>query len=486
MGVFVLEFLISMKSTENLRDKKTKIIATLGPASESPDVFAQMVNGGLSIVRNNMSHGTHDEHASRIMMVRKFSTEHHKRIGILVDLAGPKIRIGDVENNAIELIEGSKITLTTKAIIGNAKVLSINYPKLPSEVRKGSQILIEDGKKRLEVISTNNTDEILCRVLVGGQLSSKKGLNIPGAYLSIPALTDKDRRDVLFAIEHNADFIALSFVRTPDDITALRKILKKQKSNALIIAKIETLEAIEQLSEIITTSDGVMVARGDLAVEIGPEHVPLVQKKIIEIARNLGKPVITATQMLDSMEQSPVPTRAEVSDIANAIFDGTDAVMLSGETSIGKYPVQSIQVMSRVARDIEPAREILDINNITTLPDAITETMILLSMHTKPNAFVVLTETGSTARLLSRFRPSARIIAVSPHDHVCNQLTLSYGITSARHTFSSTKLEIVESEIIQLLKSKFGMRTGQQVVLSAGFPVGVPGNTNTVMVMRIT
>lgn len=433
-----------------------------------------------------MSHGTHEEHSARIHTIHQLAAEHHKRIGILVDLAGPKIRIGEVENNALNLVEGSKVTLTTKSVIGNTKLLSVNYPKLPSEVHKGSTILIEDGKKRLEVLSTNGRDEIVCRIIVGGHLSSKKGLNIPGAYLSIPALTDKDKRDVVFAIQQHADFIALSFVRTPTDILALRKILKKHKSKALIIAKIETLEAIEQLDEIISVTDGIMVARGDLAVEIGPERVPLIQKKIIEIARSQGKPVITATQMLDSMEHSPVPTRAEVSDIANAIFDGTDAIMLSGETSIGKYPVQSIQVMSRVARDIEPTREILDITQVNTLPDAITETMMLLSVHTNPDAFVVLTETGSTARLLARFRPHTRIIAVSPYDHICNQLTVSYGVVSACHTFSSTKLEIIESEINQLLKNKFGMRAGQTIVLSAGFPIGIPGNTNTVMVMRIS
>lgn len=472
-------------ATENLRLKRTKIVATLGPASSDPATLKQMILSGLNVVRCNMSHGSHDEHTERIVTVREVMTSVRKRVGILVDLAGPKIRIGEVANGSIELKQGAKVTLTTEPCVGTPSRISINYAALPAEVKKGGHILIEDGKKKLEILSTNSKDEIVCKVITGGMLGSKKGLNIPGAYLSIPALTDKDKKDVKFAIQQNADFIALSFVRTAKDVDDLRKILKKAGSQALIIAKIETQEAIEQLEEIITATDGIMVARGDLAVEIGAEHVPLQQKRMIEIARNYGKPVITATQMLDSMEQSPVPTRAEVSDIANAILDGTDAVMLSGESSIGKFPVESIAVMSRVARDIEPMNtaHIVDISETQT--QAISEAIIHLAESIEAQALVCLTETGGTPRTLARFRPDLRIIAISPHESVANQLTLSYGIRSVMHAFSEPQFTIVEQELNSILRDRFNMKKGEKVIVSAGFPMGEPGSTNSIIVHTI-
>jgi pyruvate kinase len=474
------------KTTENLRIKHTKIVATLGPASSDPEVLTSMIRAGLNVVRCNMSHGSHDEHSARIATVREAMASIRKRVGILVDLAGPKIRIGEVENGSIELKPGSKVTLTTESVIGTPAKIGVNYPKLPAEVKKGGYILIEDGKKKLEVLSTNGTDEIICKVITGGVLGSKKGLNIPGAYLSIPALTDKDKKDVHFAIQQNADFIALSFVRTADDIHDLRKILKKGNSKALIIAKIETSEAIEQLEAIVEATDGIMVARGDLAVEIGAERVPVEQKRMIELARNYGKPVITATQMLDSMEKSPVPTRAEVSDIANAILDGTDAVMLSGESSIGLYPVESIAVMARVAQNSEPLNTEHLVYVAETQTQAITETIINLSELVDAQAFVCLTETGTTPRMLARFRPSCRIIAITPHEKIADQLTLSYAIRSVLHVFSQPDFATVENELNTILRDRFKYKKGDKVIVSAGFPMGNTGSTNSIIVHTIS
>src|SRR3989338_1460769 len=319
--------------------KQAKIVATIGPVTETEEMLTKLVNAGLDVARFNMSHGTHEEHLKRFHVVRAVSKKLNKAVAVLQDLSGPKIRIGEFSTPTIELIPGEKFTITIDDIVGDENRVSVNYKKLPQELKKGSIILLDDGKKKLEVVDITKT-EIVCLVLVGGTTKGRRGMNLPGAYLSVPSITEKDRNDVVFGVENKADFIALSFVRKASDIHELRTILKELKSDAQIVAKIETEEAIENIDEIIEATDVVMVARGDLAIEIGPENVPPLQKKIIEKSRMLGKPVIVATQMLESMIHSPVPTRAEVSDIANAIYDGADAIMLSEETTLGEFPLE--------------------------------------------------------------------------------------------------------------------------------------------------
>ena len=340
------------KILENLRDKKTLIVATLGSSSETEEKLEKMILAGLNIVRINMNHGNLEEHHEQIITARKVAKRMGVYIDVLVDLAGPKVHVGQMEANTI-LEEGKKVILTNKKCVGNTKCIFISYLKLPEEIKKGQNILISDGKKILEVLSTNGKDEVVCKIIAGGLVTSNRGVNIPGLRLSLPVISNKDKQDVKFAIEHRADYVALSFVKKSKDVDDLRKLLILHNSKALIISKIETQEALDELEEIIKVSDGIMVARGDLAMEIGIHNIPVAQRRIVEISKKLGKMSIVATQVLDSMEKNPVPTRAEVTDIATAIFEGASGVMLSGESAIGKYPVEAIQVISRVAKSCE-------------------------------------------------------------------------------------------------------------------------------------
>lgn len=332
---------------------KTNIVATIGSATENEGVLLKMVKNGFNIARINMSHVTQEEHSKQIKLVRDVAKKTGKDLKILVDLAGPKIRIGKViEGTAIKA--GKKIKITTKEILGDENIISTNYKKMPKEVSAGQEILVSDGKLLLKVLSTNKEDEIVCKILIGGLLSSKRGINLPGAPLTIPVITAKDKKDMLFAIKEKADYVALSFVREARDIKNCRNFLKRNgMKDPKIIAKIETMQAISNMESIISEADGVMVARGDLAMEIGIENVPIAQKSILNIAKSKNKFSILATQVLDSMEKSPTPTRAEVSDIANAIWDGSNAIMLSGETSIGKYPIESVSTIFKVAVAVE-------------------------------------------------------------------------------------------------------------------------------------
>src|SRR3989344_9326302 len=333
--------------------KKTKIVCTIGPATETMERLGELVESGMNVLRLNFSHGDFAEHQKRVDNIREIMKKTGRPIAILQDLCGPKIRIGTFKDDAtIVLKAGQTFTLTTDVFEGTSEKVSVNYPLLAKEVKVGGAILIQDGRKRLEVVEIKGND-IICKVIVGGELKGKKGMNVPGANLSISALTDKDKKDVEFGIANAVDFVALSFVRRPSDITDLRAILDKAGSRAQIIAKIETPEALECIDEIIMAADGLMIARGDLAIEIPAEEVPLAQKILIHKCNSVGKPVITATQMLESMIKSPVPTRAEVSDIANAIIDGTDAIMLSEETTLGDYPVEAVKMMTKVAARVE-------------------------------------------------------------------------------------------------------------------------------------
>ena len=470
----------------NIFGKSTKIVATIGPASNKSEVLQKMFEAGLNVIRMNFSHGDHASHLSNLELAKKSAKKAGLPLAILQDLSGPKIRIGDFSDGKVTLKEGEIFTLTTKKMLGNEKITYINYEKLPQEVSKGKSIMINDGKLRLTVLKTTKT-EVVCRIEVGGEVSNRKGVNVPGANLSIRSLTEKDRSDVLFGIEHNVEFIALSFVRQASDILELREILKKNKSKAMIVAKIETVEAVENIDEILAVADAVMVARGDLAVEVGPENVPMIQKSIIQKANKCGLPVITATQMLDSMEHSPVPTRAEVSDVANAIFDGTDAIMLSGETATGEYPLETIETMSRIAVAAEHSRQkrqFVDITSSDDVIDAVTLSVVRVTEDIKGKAVIALTESGLTARMISRFRAPYPVIAISPSEISCNQLLLSYGVFPVRMVLSKN-IDAFTAQVTKFVREQKIAKKGDKIVLSAGMPFGKVGSTNTLFVLDI-
>ena len=472
---------------ENLRRKKTKIVATLGPASMSETTLGKMIKNGLNVARLNFSHGSHNEHLGRLKMARSVANNLGKRLAILQDLSGPKIRIGEVIEGGITLKAGKTVILTTEKCLGTDKKIQVSYKKLPKEIKKGQLIMIEDGKKRLEVQSIRGNN-IKCKVLTGGHLTSRKGVNVPGARLSLRSLTPKDKKDIPFGTRHKVDFVAMSFVRSVADVKELRRILKKAGSRAHIIAKIETTEAIENFDEIVQEVDGVMVARGDLAVEIGPEHVPLAQKRIISTCNTLGKPVIVATQMLDSMEKSPTPTRAEVSDVANAILDGADAVMLSGESAIGKFPTKSVATLSRIAREIEPIIEARYPDNWkqaeNEIVDAMSASAVSLAGQVGAKAIVCFTSSGYTAKMISRFKPRQQIIAISPISETANKLVLTGSVLSAHHKDPSSTEKALEGMKKFVLAKKFA-KPGDCVVVSLGLPFGTVGGTNMVSVVTI-
>jgi pyruvate kinase len=466
--------------------KKTKIVATIGPASHDISILKKMIRAGMNVARLNFSHGTHDSHKESLDRIKIASTATKTPVAILQDLSGPKIRIGTFANGSVILKRGQRFTLTTDKIVGDNTRVHINYAKLPDEISVGAHIMIFDGKITLRVEKYTKTD-IQCNVITGGLISNNKGVNIPGAQLSMRSLTKKDRADVIFGMKHNVAFIALSFVRTAADIHDLRKILQRNKSDAMIIAKIETLEAIENITEIIEATDGVMVARGDLAVEIGPEHVPLAQKRIIYHCNQLGKPVITATQMLDSMETSSVPTRAEVSDVANAILDGTDAVMLSGETATGSYPVESICVMTRIAQTTEPNNINVDLEYIgepKNTDDAVTSSVVRVANNVRAKAIIALTSSGLTARLISRFKPYHTVYAITTSTIRQQQLLASSGVEPLIMK-TSNNVNIFTKEITKFVQKQGIAKSGDTIVLSAGMPFGEVGSTNMLFVLRV-
>lgn len=469
---------------KQIQQKKTKIVATIGPASRDKKVLTEMIHAGLNVIRMNFSHGTHADHLDTLNLVRSAEKSAKMPVAILQDLSGPKIRVGKVEDGAM-LIEGGKFILTTNKCIGNSEQAFINYKKLPQEIAKGAVVKIDDGKKEL-VVDKIAGNEIHCSVIVGGPLSSNKGVNLPDTDLSISSLTAKDKKDVLFGIEHDVDYIALSFVQTARDVLDLKKILDKAGSKAKIIAKIETTPAVKNIDEILAISDGAMVARGDMAVEVGVEKVPLIQKMIIQKCNELGKPVITATQMLDSMEENPVPTRAEVSDVANAILDGTDGIMLSGESAVGKYPVKSIETMSAIARRTEPANKnaFLDyIDESRDIVDTMSVSAVRIANNVRARLIICLTESGMTANMIGRFRPHHGIVAITPHQRTFNQLQLLYGCKPVLSTMSGS-IDQVSKEIQKLVKKNQWAESGEKIVVTAGTPFGKVGSTNTIFVIE--
>jgi pyruvate kinase len=462
--------------------RKAKIVCTIGPASESVETLKKLIHAGMNVARLNFSHGSHEEHAARIANIRQAAEETGKQVAILLDTKGPEIRTGLLAVDAVELQEGGTIVLTTEDVPGTAERVSITYADLPRDVKKGDTILIDDGLIGLTVEAVEG-HEIICRIKNGGTLKSKKGVNVPGVKINLPGITEKDAQDIEFGIRQGVDFIAASFVRKASDILEIREILERHGVRIDIIAKIENQEGVDNVDEILAVSDGLMVARGDLGVEIPAEEVPLVQKKLIKKCNELGKPVITATQMLDSMQRNPRPTRAEASDVANAIFDGTDAIMLSGETAAGKYPVESVETMNRIALRAEQElnyREILynqALQKQVTITDAISQAVANAALDLDAAAVITATESGHTARMVSKYRPKAPIVAVTPHADVVRRLALVNGVYPVLGPMANTTDEMLEMSVQQALEAGY-VRHGDLVVITAGVPVREVGTTN--------
>lgn len=466
--------------------RRTKIVCTIGPASDSVETIKQLIHRGMNVARLNFSHGTHEDHAKRVEMIRQAAGEVGTVVGIMLDTKGPEIRTGLVEGNKIELKTGNTIVLTTEQITGTSERLSISYQGLPGDVSQGTRILLADGLVELEVASVQNP-EILCKIINGGEIGSRKNVNLPGVVVNLPAITEKDVSDITFAVEKGFDFIAASFIRSAPDVLAVRKVLESRNSDIQIIAKIENHQGVENIDEILKVADGAMVARGDLGVEIPTEEVPLIQKMLIQKCNHLGKPVITATQMLESMINNPRPTRAEATDIANAIFDGTDAIMLSGETAAGKFPVEAVTIMDKIAVRTERAlgfEEILgrkEISPMRTVTDAISHATCTTALDLGATAIITSTKSGHTARMVSKYRPRARIIAVTPKMDVVRKMTLVWGVIPLLEKETRNTDEMIAAAIKASLSANL-IKCGDLVVITAGIPVGVPGTTNMLKV----
>lgn len=471
--------------------RKTKIVCTIGPSSESLENIKKLIMAGMNVSRLNFSHGDFEEHGKRITTIREASKELGKSVAILLDTKGPEIRTGVLKESSLELVQDEFITLTTEDILGDKDRISITYADLPGDVEAGSTILIDDGLIGLTVVDIQGT-EIKCRIVNGGTIKSKKGVNVPGVAISLPGITEKDANDIKFGIEQGIDFIAASFVRKASDVLEIRQLLEKHNASHIqIISKIENQEGVDNLDEILEVSDGLMVARGDLGVEIPAEDVPLVQKMMIEKCNVAGKPVITATQMLDSMQRNPRPTRAEASDVANAIFDGTDAIMLSGETAAGKYPVESVLTMSRIAEKAESALEYREIfikqSNAqqTTVTEAISQAVANSALELNAKAIVTSTETGYTARMISKYRPKSPIIAVTTEDQTLRRLALTWGVTPVKGEFASSTDEMFGNAMKGGIDSGL-VKEGDLVVITAGVPLGRSGSTNLIKIGQIS
>ncbi|UQZ35925.1 pyruvate kinase [Paenibacillus sp. PK3_47] len=470
--------------------RKSKIVCTIGPASESLENIKKLILAGMNVARLNFSHGDFEEHGNRIKTIRQASQELGKTVAILLDTKGPEIRTGKLEVEPIELVQDEYLTLTTEEILGDQNRISITYSDLPNDVQVGSTILIDDGLIGLTVVDIQGT-EIKTRIVNGGTIKSKKGVNVPGVSISLPGITEKDTNDIIFGIGQDIDFIAASFVRKASDVLEIRELLEKHNASHIqIISKIENQEGVDNLDEILAVSDGLMVARGDLGVEIPAEDVPLAQKLMIKKCNIAGKPVITATQMLDSMQRNPRPTRAEASDVANAIFDGTDAIMLSGETAAGKYPVESVLTMSRIAEKAESAlnhREIFmkqQIAQETTVTEAISQSVAISALDLNAKAIISSTVTGHTARVVSKYRPKSQIIAVTTQERTMRQLSLVWGVTPVFGPEASSTDELLETARTGGKNSGL-VKAGDLVVITAGIPLGRSGSTNLVKVDTI-
>lgn len=470
--------------------KRTKIVCTLGPASQSEEVLRELILNGLNVCRFNFSHGSHEEHKGRIDMVKKVREELNRPIAILLDTKGPEIRTGNFADPEVLLEEGSEFTITMDEVVGTKEICTVSYKGLADDVKEGDTILIDDGLVGLRVKSVENGN-IKCIVENSGIVKNHKGVNVPGVKINLPAITPKDVSDIEFGIEEGIDMIAASFVRKASDVLAIREILEKNNAgDVLILSKIENQEGVENIDEILQVSDGIMVARGDLGVEIPTEEIPIVQKMIIKKCNELAKPVITATQMLDSMIRNPRPTRAEVTDVANAIYDGTDAIMLSGETAAGKYPVEAVKVMASIAKRIE---QTLDYDRMlkekgsknVTVTDAISHATCTTAVDLNASAIITSTSSGYTAKMVSRFRPQAPIIAATSNEAVMRRLALTWGVCPIKSALAGNTDEVIEKSIEASIESGY-VKNGELVVITAGVPVGVSGTTNLIKVHVIS
>ena len=469
---------------------RTKIVATLGPASAKPEVLFSMFNAGLDVCRLNFSHGSQAVHQEVLDTIRSLNEKYDYNVGILADLQGPKIRIGMVQDGGIHLVNGNRTTITTKECIGNEERIYITYETFPQDVKAGEIILLDDGKLQLRVVETNLEDEVVCEVVHGGILTSRKGVNLPNTKVSIPSLTVEDRKNLDFVLENNVEWIGLSFVRTADDIHELKEIIASRGKTAKVVAKIEKPEAIANIDAIIAASDAVMVARGDLGVEMPMEEVPLLQKMIVNKCRAASKPVIVATQMLESMITTPRPTRAEVNDVANSVLDGADAVMLSGETSVGEFPLIVIETMQKIIQNIEQnnypfyADKFLKSSAETFLSDAVCDSAVFLAKQTKAVGIVSMTLSGYTAYEISSHRPDALIYIFTSNRSLLNSLSLVWGVQGFYYDkFESTDETIID--VNQFLKDKKLIKKGDVIINTAAIPMERKGKTNMVKITTI-
>ena len=470
-----------------------KIVCTIGPASDNYETLKAMAEAGMNVARLNFSHGDYDGHEKKLKLVRRVERTTKKPIAALLDTKGPEIRTGHMKDGEINLVQGAKIILVSgdEPFDGTTERIYVNYRLLAQEVRPGQNIYIDDGALNLEVEKVEG-DEVHCKIIVGGPLRNTKGINLPGADITLPALSEKDKQDIAWGIQHGMEYLAVSFVKTRQDIVEVRRLIQQYGSGMKILAKIETRQAVDNIEEIVDAVDGVMVARGDLGVEIPTEDVPLVQKKIIEMCRVRGKVVIVATQMLDSMIRNPRPTRAEASDVANAVLDGTDAVMLSGETASGNYPVQSVATMRHIVDRAEQELGLwgnhrLSQENPVTLegipiPDAVSGAAVLIARQVKAPAIISLSRSGLTARMISKHRPECPILGVTPSQQTWRELALCWGVQPVRLSEMSD-INVAAREAITTCVSKGLLPEGELVVITAGVPVGRPGSTNVVEVL---
>ena len=469
--------------------RKTKIICTLGPSTDKDGVLRELIANGMNVARFNFSHGSHEEHKGRLDLLKSLREELGQPVAALLDTKGPEIRLKDFKNGTEMLEAGQTFTLTTRDVEGTKEICSITYKDLPQDVAPGGTIMLDDGLIKLQIQTVNDTD-IVCTVLNSGKIKNKKGVNVPGVHLSMPYMSQRDKDDIIFGIEQGFDFIAASFVRTAQDVYEIRNLLNEYDSNIRIIAKIENREGVNNIDSILAAADAVMVARGDLGVEIDFTELPGIQKNIIERSFSFGKPIVTATQMLDSMIVNPRPTRAEISDVANAIYDGTSAIMLSGETAAGAYPVEALKTMSAIAERTETENharvEYLTeaTNGKISVSDATAHAACLTAKDVNAAAIVTVSESGTTARLLSKYRPQQPIIACVMKEQVQRQLSLSWGITSLMMPLAHSTDELIEMSTA-LAKENGFLHNGELAVVTAGVPVGISGTTNMIKIHMV-
>jgi pyruvate kinase len=470
---------------------KTKTVATIGPSSSSKEVLMKMIENGLDVARLNFSHGSYEDHQKVIDAIREINKELGLNTSMLADLQGPKLRVGEMENGSVEVVTGNKITISTIKQIGTDKVIYTNYKEFARDVQAGETVLLDDGKLAFRILSTNGVDTVECEIIQGGPLSSKKGLNLPNTKVSLPSLSDKDLSDLEFALQNDIDWIGLSFVRNAQDVIALKEIIAKANKHAKVVAKIEKPEAVDQIDDIIRETDAVMVARGDLGVEIPLERVPLIQKKIVKKCVSAAKPVIVATQMMESMVTNMTPTRAEVTDVANAVLDGADAVMLSGETSVGKYPAEAVRIMNNIITEAETYGGIYyheempsDIDVSRFMTDSVCYSACRLAARVNASALVTMSFSGYTGYRISSWRPNANVFVFTSNKKILTQMSLVWGV----HAFHYDKMVSTDQTIADIrffLKKNDLIKDGDFIIHLASMPISEQGMTNMIKISKV-